>query len=115
MDGMYILLLSVPLLLEYEAALKRPEHLSVIGLDAGEIDAVLDALSSVAEQIPLRFLWRPQLKDAGDEMVLETAVNGRADVLVSFNQRHLSAAARRFGIATLTPASALGEIREHGS
>jgi hypothetical protein len=33
------------------------------------------------------FLWLPQLRDAGDEMVLEAAVNGRADAQVSFNVR----------------------------
>jgi predicted nucleic acid-binding protein len=39
----------------------------------------LDALSAVIEPVVFRFLWRPQLKDPADEMVLETAVNGQAD------------------------------------
>jgi len=40
--------------------------------------------------VHLRFLWRPRLKDPADEMVLETAVNGGADRLVTFNMRHLA-------------------------
>jgi hypothetical protein len=46
------------------------------------------------------FLWLPQLRDAGDEMVLEAAVNGRADalVLVSFNVR--DSARHRHGSAS---------------
>jgi predicted nucleic acid-binding protein len=41
----------------------------------------------MAEPLKAHFLWRPQLRDPGDEMVLETAVNGQADTLVTFNVR----------------------------
>ena len=33
------------------------------------------------------FSLGPQLRDPGDEMVLEAAVNGRAELLVTFNER----------------------------
>jgi predicted nucleic acid-binding protein len=33
----------------------------------------------MAEPVPTHFLWRPQLRDPNDEVVLEAAVNGRAD------------------------------------
>jgi predicted nucleic acid-binding protein len=72
---------------------------------------VLDALASVAEPIQLLFLWRPRLKDPADEMVLETAINGRADRLVTFDLRHLKAAAEEFGIMTITPSVTWKEIR----
>ncbi len=106
LDRRYVLLVSVPLMLEYEAVLKRPEHLEAIGLNTREVDQVLDAFSALAEQVALRFLWRPQLRDPGDEMVLETAANGRADTLVTFNTRHIGEAAKQFGIQTLTPGEA---------
>ena len=51
------------------------------------------------------------LRDPGDEMVLETAVNGRADLLVTFNLRHLAAAGRRFGIAVEVPSQAWKIVR----
>jgi len=60
--------------------------------------------------VHLRFLWRPRLKDPADEMVLETAVNGVADRLVTFNERHLAAAAREFGITVLRPRDMWKEI-----
>jgi predicted nucleic acid-binding protein len=56
-------------------------------------------------------MWRPRLKDPGDEMVLETAVNGAADRLVTFNVRHLAAAARDFGIRVVQPRDAWKECR----
>jgi putative PIN family toxin of toxin-antitoxin system len=110
LDGGVLVIASVPLMIEYESVLTRPHHLSATGLSVEETNAVLDALAAVAEPIRLRFLWRPQLRDAADEMVLETAVNGRADRLVTFNLRHLKAAAHRFGIHAITPPEAWKEM-----
>jgi predicted nucleic acid-binding protein len=98
-------------MLEYEAVLTRAEHLSATGLSVQETSAVLDLLAAVAEPIQLRFLWRPRLKDPADEMVLETAINGRADRLVTFDLRHLKAAAEEIGITTITPPVAWKEIQ----
>jgi putative PIN family toxin of toxin-antitoxin system len=106
LDRRIVVLASVPLMLEYEAVLTRPGHLDEIGVTAGEMNEVLDALAAVVEPVVLRFLWRPQLKDPDDEMVLETAVNGGADRIATFNIRHLAAAARTFGIR----AARLGSI-----
>jgi putative PIN family toxin of toxin-antitoxin system len=110
-DGTIIVLASVPLMVEYEAVLTRTEHLSATGLSVEETNAVLDGFAAVAEPIQLRFLWRPRLKDPADEMVLETATNGRADRLVTFDLRHLKAAAEEFGIMTVMPPVAWKEIR----
>ena len=110
LDGEIVTLASVPLMIEYEAVLTRPQQLSATGLTIGETNAVLDAIAAIVEPIQLPFLWRPRLKDPADEMVLETAVNGRADRLVTFNLRHLKAAAEEFGIRVLTPPEAWKEI-----
>jgi putative PIN family toxin of toxin-antitoxin system len=112
LDGGIVTLASVPLMIEYEAVLTRPEHVSATGLSVDETNAVLDVLAAAVEPIKLRFLWRPRLKDPADEMVLETAVNGRADRLVTFNLRHLKAGATEFGICTVTPPEAWKEIRQ---
>jgi putative PIN family toxin of toxin-antitoxin system len=111
LDRKVVLLASVPLMLEYEAVLKRPEQLAAIGLSAGEVDTVLDAVAAVVEPVRLAFIWRPQLRDTGDEMVLETAINGRADRLVTFNLRHLGEAARAFGILAGLPGETWRELR----
>jgi putative PIN family toxin of toxin-antitoxin system len=104
-------LASVPLMLEYETVLTRPEHLNASGLTAAQMNEVLDALAKVLTPVHLRFLWRPRLKDPADEMVLATAVNGGADRLVTFNMRHLAAAAREFGIRVLRPGDAWKEVQ----
>src|ERR1700732_1166945 len=85
------LLISVPLLIEYEAVLTRPEHLKVARLTIDDIGVLLDAVAAVAERVELAFLWRPMLPDADDDMVLETAINGRADGIVTFNRRDFEA------------------------
>jgi putative PIN family toxin of toxin-antitoxin system len=105
-----VLLTSVPLLLEYEAVLTREEHLEAAGIGADEVNIVLDALAVVMEPVHLAFLWRPSLKDPADEMVLETAVNGGAEVLVTFNLKHFSKAALRFGVRAVTPGEAVQEL-----
>jgi predicted nucleic acid-binding protein len=106
-------LASVPLLVEYEAVLTRPEHLEASGLTSRQVNDVLDALVKVSIPVRLRFLWRPRLRDPADEMVLATAVNGGADGLVTFNLRHLADAAREFGIRAVRPCDAWREIRRH--
>lgn len=113
LDGGFDLLASVPLMIEYEAVLTRPEHLAAIGLTPGEVNEILDAIAKVAHPVPLRFLWRPRLKDPSDEMVLETAVNGGADWLVTFNMRHLADAAREFGIRAVRPFEAWKQVHRH--
>ena len=104
------LLLSVALVLEYEAVLKRPEHLKASGATTSEIDKLLDALIAKAEPVFRAFVWRPLLRDADDDMVLETAMSGHADLLVTFNQRDFEPAASQLGIAVVSPQQALGEI-----
>jgi len=99
LDRRIITLASFPLMLEYEGVLTRPEHLLASGLNREEMGVVLDTVASVVAPVDMRFLWRPALKDPGDEIVLETAVNGRAHRLVTFNKRHFEEATTSFGIA----------------
>jgi putative PIN family toxin of toxin-antitoxin system len=106
-----VVLASVPLMLEYEAVLTRREQLERTGLTVEETNEILDALAAVIEPVTFRFLWRPRLKDPQDEMVLDTAVNGQADRLATFNVRHLAEAAREFGIRAIPPGEIWRELR----
>ena len=105
------LLASVPMFLEYEAVLKRPEQLAVGHRSAAMVDAFLDALALRVEPVHLFYLWRPQLSDPADEMVLETALNGHAEALVTFNVDDF-APARRFNLPLLTPAVFLRRLNQ---
>lgn len=104
------LLMSVSLALEYEAICSRVEHRVAAGLSEREVGIFVGAVIAMAEPVETHFLWRPQLRDTGDEMVLEAAVNGRADGLVTFNQRDFGNAPARFGVELLLPREAIERI-----
>jgi putative PIN family toxin of toxin-antitoxin system len=110
LDRRFELLLSVPLMLEYESVLTRPEHLLECGLSADDVGIVLDDLASVARPVKLAFRWRPQLPDPSDDMVLETAVNGNADAIVTFNQRDFRETTKIFRCDVILPAEALRRL-----
>lgn len=105
----FCMLASVPLFLEYEAVLKRPEQLAQGQRSVASVDAFLDALALRVEPVHLYYLWRPQLRDAADEMLLETALNGQAGALVTFNGGDFDAA-RKFALPVLTPAEFLQQL-----
>lgn len=109
-SGRVTLLASVPLALEYEAVCLRPEHGVAAGLGAEQVRLFVDGVLAMVEPVDIWFLWRPQLRDPGDELVLEAAVNGRAEAIVGFNGRDFGAAPARFGVACLTPADALRRV-----
>lgn len=106
------LLVSVPLLIEYEAVMTRAEHLKAAGLSVADVAVLLDAIAAVAEPVRLAYLWRPTLPDADDDMVLEAAVNGRADIIVTFNLRDFGPSAEQFGIAILPPGEAVKRLEK---
>jgi predicted nucleic acid-binding protein len=74
-------------------------------------DAFLDALSLFIEPVHLHYLWRPQLRDPADEMVLETALNGRAEALVTLNIADFVPASH-FRLPVLTPGAFLRRLQE---
>ena len=112
LERRYQLVASVPLMIEYEAVLGRDEHLLASGLSAEEVHTLLDAVAMVAEPVRLAYLWRPLLTDTDDDMVLETAINGRAKVLVTLNLRDFTAAKGIFDVEILSPADALEWLRK---
>ena len=106
------LLLSVPLALEYESICTQAEHLLAAGLSEREAGAFVNAVIDMTEPVAMHFLWRPQLRDPNDEMVLEAAVNGRADAVVTFNLKDFGDAPHRFGVELMLPRVAIQRIRQ---
>lgn len=109
--GRLLPLVTPALFLEYEAVLKRPEQRLAHGLGLTELDAFLAAFASACEPAEVSFRWRPQLTDPNDEMVLEAAINGRADALITHNTRHFIRGAERFGLRVMRPGELLKELR----
>lgn len=106
------LLMSVALALEYEAVCREAEHRLASGLSDRQVDIFLTAIVALAEPVTPHFLWRPQLRDPGDEMVLEAAINGHADGLVTFNVRDFGSIPSQYGIEVLLPRQAIRRIQQ---
>src|SRR5579863_6680591 len=104
-------LATPPLFLEYEDVLKRPEQRLAHGLSPEAIDEFLAELAALIEPVEVHFQWRPQVRDPNDEMVLESAINGTADALVTYNVADFAKAAERFEISIMRPAELLRKVK----
>ena len=107
----WIPLISVPLILEYEAVGKREAQRLKIPESA--VEAIIRAFCSIGREIDIHSHLRPFLPDPGDEFLLELAVAGKADAIVTHNVRHF-AGVERFGIQVLTPLEFLRTIDGEG-
>lgn len=107
-DRKFQLLVSTPVLFEYEEVLLRANQFPHLTL--AEINDFLDYLASVCEPVRVNFLWRPMLPDSDDDLILELAVSGRADAIVTYNVKDF-AGSERFGIRILRPTQFIKEIK----
>jgi len=105
------LLANVALALEYEATCRRTEHGIAAGLNEAEVGIFVDAVIAMVEPVESHYVWRPLLRDVGDELVLEAAANGQATAIVTFNKRDFGTIPLQFGIEVLTPAETLRRIK----
>lgn len=101
------LVVSAPLILEYEDVLKRRD--SGVLLEGADIDAILDYLCSASRHAEIFYLWRPFLPDPKDDLVLEAAVAGECDMIVTFNLRDFHDIGQ-FGVRAVRPQDFLREI-----
>ena len=96
-------LIGNALFLEYEDVLSRDGLFAEAGIDAEERSALLDALLSVCRWTNVTFLWRPNLPDEADNHLIELAVAGNADWIITRNTRDVVGGELRFdslGVAT---------------
>jgi putative PIN family toxin of toxin-antitoxin system len=83
-------LIGAALFVEYEDVLARRTLFDGARLDAAEREVLFDALMSVCEWTPIYYLWRPNLPDPGDDHLIELAIAGGADWVVTENIRDLA-------------------------
>lgn len=100
--GMLTPLCSTALFLEYEAVLSRPETRPATGHSLEDAVSVMSALAAIAEGVVISFRTRPMLPDVADEMVLEAALNGQAEAIVTHNVRDFRPALG-LGVTVITP------------
>ena len=99
------------MMLEYEAVLMRPEQRQATGMSVQDVNIFLDTLALLIIPVIPYFLWRPQLRDPDDEMVLDAAINGGAEAVVTFNVPDFLLASTLFNVQILTPAEVLRQLR----
>jgi putative PIN family toxin of toxin-antitoxin system len=98
--------ISVPLVFEYEDALKRLESSAITEQDIGDF---VDFLCEIGHHQEIFFLWRPFLPDPSDDHVLEVAVAAGCDAIVTYNKRGFKGI-ERFGLRVLDPKELPTEI-----
>jgi predicted nucleic acid-binding protein len=103
--------ISVPLYLEYEYRIEEIFHAGILKISEKAKNAILQALAFYADEVPIYYRIRPNLKDENDDMVFECAANYDADFLVTHNVRdfrNADLAPYRFKI--ITPQKFLYEV-----
>jgi predicted nucleic acid-binding protein len=106
--GEFEIILSTPLLFEYEDVLKRNQLL--LNLESAEIEIILDNLCRLAQFQKVYFLWRPYLPDSKDDMVLELAVAANIKTIVTHNLKDF-AGIDKFGVEAITPKAFLERLK----
>jgi len=107
--GRVTLIASLANALEYEDVLGRPNIVAGTPFTPEEGAAFARAVAALAEPVLIHRTWRPRLKDPGDEHILEAALNGQADALVTFNQRDFAPAAE-LGLRLALPRDILAAL-----
>jgi predicted nucleic acid-binding protein len=100
---------SVALVLEYESTAKK--QCAALNLPESIVDDIIDIICAVGRQTKVHYRWRPHLQDAGDDFVLELAVSGDCEFIVTYNLRDFQGA-DQFGISVVTPVEFLAIIEE---
>jgi predicted nucleic acid-binding protein len=99
------------LFLEYEDVLGRRRLFGRSPLSVRERQEFFEAFLSVCEWVQVYYSWRPNLKDEGDNHVMELAVAGGASIVTN-NVRDFAAADLRFPlIHVVTPKQFLGQAQ----
>jgi putative PIN family toxin of toxin-antitoxin system len=106
--GEFEISVSVTLLLEYEATLLR--HAEDLNLDPRDALSLVDYICDVAVTQEIFFLWRPFLRDAADDHILEVAVAADSDAIVTHNVKDFGGA-EKLGIRVIMPKQFSQELR----
>lgn len=109
--GLFDHVLTVPLVMEYDDVLHRP---GLVPISAKAVNDILDYVCASGIQQTVHFLWRPKLADIKDDLVLEAAVNGQCQTIVTWNIKDFRLASD-FGIAVMGPDLFLNRLQESSS
>lgn len=100
------------LAMEHRDVALRPEHLVASGRSRENVLELIQALEEVAEPVKVVRKPRPLSSDPNDDMVLDVAINGAAEGIVTNSTKHFLRAAKRFAIPVFPPADLLQILRK---
>ncbi len=104
-------LMGAALFAEYESLLGRKKLIEGSSLQHAEREAVMDAFLSVCRWVKIYFLWRPNLRDEADNHLIELAVAGGAETIITKNVRDFRDAELVFpALRILRPKELLSEM-----
>jgi putative PIN family toxin of toxin-antitoxin system len=104
-------IVGVALFTEYEELFLRSSVMARSPLTEKERRALLESFLSVCEWVKVYYLWRPNLPDEADNHLIELAVAGAADFIVTHNVRDVARGELMFpGLRILTPTQFLRAI-----
>ena len=90
---------------------RRSVHLTRAKAVEADVTEILDALVGVCVPVAFDYKWRPTGAHADDELVIETAINGQADALATFNLKDMRDAGLRFGFRAQRPGPLVRRLR----
>jgi len=104
LQGRYDALISNALYQEYEDVVSREDLLDLCPLGVDEIRDLLNAFYAVCHWVPIYYLWRPNIRDEGDNFLVELALAGNASSIITNNLKDLQGAELHFpGLRIVTP------------
>jgi putative PIN family toxin of toxin-antitoxin system len=103
-------MMSNTLFTEYEDVCFRENIQLRCPLTESETRRFLNAFYSASQWVSIHYIWRPNLKDEGDNFLVELAVAGNAKYIVTNNVKDFSQAQLRFdSFSVITPEQATKE------
>ena len=90
LEGKVTPLMGNALLAEYEEVLSRAHLFAAAPLSTDERAQLFDAYLNACKWVRVHYLWRPNLADEADNHLIELAVAGSADWLITGNVRDLA-------------------------
>jgi putative PIN family toxin of toxin-antitoxin system len=94
--GEYKPLISTALFLECEDVISRDRIKKACPLSDREVRELMNGFYRVCRWVPIYYLWRPNLRDESDNFLIELAIAGNSNTIVTNNVKDLTGAELKF-------------------
>ena len=95
--------IGAALFCEYEEVVSRSHIISKSAYSVDEIEQILDGFLSVCDWVKINYLWRPNLRDEGDNHIVDLAVASNAEYVITQNVKDLQSGDLKFEFDVLSP------------